>query len=123
MTDIDRTGGAGELRKNRIEKRDEYRKQRLNVVISSGESALRTAFLVNGGGAGALLAFFGQMSKQNLPAAAWVVNALLALIVGTAVAAVATGISFLPQYGCMMDGVDQNSAGSHAASQPRTLFW
>ena len=91
-----------ELRKSRIAKRDEFRKERLEVVVSSAESALKCAFLVNGGGAVALLAFFGQASRQGAPTSPWLSHALLALVIGTALAMVATGLSFLAQYGYMM---------------------
>lgn len=72
------------------------------MVVGSAESALKSAFLVNGGGAVALLAFFGQASRQGLPASSWLSLALLALVVGTALASTATGLSFLAQYGYMM---------------------
>ena len=89
------------LRKSRIAKRDEFRKERLEVVVSSAESALKSAFLVNGGGAVALLAFFGQATRQGATSP-WLSHALLALVIGTALATVATGLSFLAQYGYMM---------------------
>jgi hypothetical protein len=91
-----------ELRKSRIAKRDEFRKERLEVVVNSAESALKSAFLVNGGGAVALLTFFGQASRQGTPTSPWLAHALLALVIGTTLAAVATGLSFLAQYGYMM---------------------
>lgn len=91
-----------DLRKTRVAKRDEFRKARLDVVVTSAESALKSAFLVNGGGAVALLAFFGQASRQSLPSSSWLALALFILVVGTALAAVATGLSFLAQYGYMM---------------------
>jgi hypothetical protein len=56
-----------DLRKSRLAKRDDYRSDRLNVVVASAEAALKSAFLVNGGGAVALLAFFGQLWGQVLP--------------------------------------------------------
>jgi hypothetical protein len=104
-----------DLRKSRLAKRDEFRKARFDVVVSSAESALKSAFLVNGGGAVALLAFFGQASRQSLAATSWLSSALLALVVGTALASLATGLSFLAQYGYMM-GKRRSTFGRHARS-------
>jgi hypothetical protein len=96
------TSFTSDLRKNRIARRDEFRKARLDVVISSAESALKSAFLVNGGGAVALLAFFGQAARQSIPGSRWIALTLFVLVVGTALAAVATGLSFIAQYGYML---------------------
>lgn len=90
------------LRKNRLAKRDELRRSRLDIVVRSADSALRNAFLVNGGGAVALLAFFGQVSRQAGLSSSYIATALLLLVVGTFLAAVATGFSFLAQYGYMV---------------------
>ena len=91
-----------DLRKSRLAKREEFRKTRFDVVVSSAESALKSAFLINGGGAVALLAFFGQASRQPGPSSPWLALALFILVVGTALAAVATGLSFLAQYGYLV---------------------
>jgi hypothetical protein len=88
-----------DLRRIRLAKRDEFRKTRFDVVVKSAESALKSAFLVNGGGAVALLAFFGQAARQPGPPSSWLAIALFVLVIGTALAAVATGLSFLAQYG------------------------
>jgi hypothetical protein len=95
--------------------RDEFRKDRFEIVVSAAENALKNAFLVNGGGAVALLAFFGQASKQPGLGSAWLAWALLILVFGTAVAAVATGLSFLAQYG-YMTGKRRSLLGRHARS-------
>jgi hypothetical protein len=71
--------------------------------------------LVNGGGAVALLAFLGQASKQQGFSSAWLAWALLVLVIGTALAAVATGLSFLAQYG-YMTGKRRSMLGRHARS-------
>lgn len=106
---------VSDLRKSRIAKRDEFRKERFEIVVSSAESALKNAFLVNGGGAVALLAFFGQASKQPGFASGWLALALLVLVIGTALAAVATGLSFLAQYGYML-GKRRSPLGRNARS-------
>lgn len=104
-----------DLRKTRLAKRDKFRKERFEVVVASAENALKNAFLVNGGGAVALLAFFGQASKQPGFSSAWLAWALLVLVIGTAFAAVATGLSFLAQYGYMI-GKRRSILGRHARS-------
>ncbi len=93
-----------EPRKSRGEKLQDFRRQRFEVVVRSAESALKSAFLVNGGGAVALLTFFGQAmhgGKPNL-ATSYLAVALLMLVIGTAIAGLATGLSFLAQYGYFM---------------------
>jgi len=93
-----------ELRAARLARVEEFRKARFAVVASAAESALRSAFLVNGGGAVALLAFFGQATQQPRFSASvpLLAAALLVLVIGTALAGVATGLSFLAQYGYFM---------------------
>ena len=95
---------TGELRKSREAKVQAFRKERFGIVATSADSALKSAFLVNGGGAVALLAFFGQATTQARPAhvSSLLATALLILVVGTALAGVATGLSFLAQYGYFM---------------------
>jgi hypothetical protein len=89
------------LRKNRLARLNEFRDARLKHVISSAQSALRSAFLVNGGAAVALLAFFGHATDQCRAASVTrlLADALLVLVVGTALAGLATGLSFLAQFG------------------------
>src|SRR3954470_18863961 len=58
-----------ELRKDRQAKVTEFRKERFSSVTNSAESALKSAFLVNGGGAVALLAFFGPSPNPARTAA------------------------------------------------------
>lgn len=93
-----------ELRKSRAEKLQDFRKERFEVVVRSAESALKSAFLVNGGGAVALLTFFGQAMHggKPSPATSSLAVALLMLVIGTAIAGFATGLSFLAQYGYFM---------------------
>ena len=95
---------TSDLRRTRQAKVEEFRNARFAFVASSAESALKSAFLVNGGGAVALLAFFGQATQHaNLSAAvSGLAASLLVLVVGTALAGVATGLSFLALYGYFM---------------------
>jgi len=83
-------------------RRRSARDARLEATIASAQTALRTAVLVNGIGAIALLAFFSQAFKDAgnpLPGAGQLAAATLWLVAGTAVAGCATGLSFLAQYG------------------------
>ena len=82
----------------------QHRSERLPLTYSSAASALQSAFLANGGGAVALLAFYGQLLplQPPHPAAHGLALALLVLVVGAGLAAVATGLSFLAQYGYLM---------------------
>ena len=93
-----------DLRKTRREKLEAFRKNRFETVFSAAESALKSAFLVNGGGAVALIAFLGQAARQGQvnPSAHLLAFALLVLVIGTALAGLATGLSFLAQYGYFM---------------------
>lgn len=84
----------------------QYRSEHLSIVFASAASALQSAFLVNSGGAVALLAFFGQFiqaGKPN-PAMPGLTLALFILVFDTFLAGLATGLSFLAQYGYFMRG-------------------
>ena len=77
---------------------------RLDATVASAQTALKTAVLVNGAGAIALLTLFaGAFKDANpLPGAAQFAAATLWLVAGTAAGGAATGISFLAQYGQVM---------------------
>jgi hypothetical protein len=77
---------------------------RLDATIATAQTALKTAVLVNGAGAIALLTLFAGAFKDTnpLPGAAQFAAATLWLVAGTAAAGAATGISFLAQYGQLM---------------------
>jgi hypothetical protein len=92
------------VRQQRHEKVFEYRNRRLDIVVSSAQSALKTAFIVNGAGTVALVGLFAQAIQKPAAVfpAATLAEALFLLIVGTGLAALATGFSFLAQYGYML---------------------
>jgi hypothetical protein len=80
------------------------RPHRLDAALALAQTALKTAVLVNGAGAIALLALFAQAFKDAgpLPGAPQFAAATLWLVAGTAVAGCATGLSFLAQYGHLL---------------------
>lgn len=94
----------GDLRESRKAKLEAHRKERYGSVIASADAALKSAFLVNGGGAVALLAYFSQASTRVPPHAmnSLLRTSLLILVIGTACAGLATGLSFLAQYGYLV---------------------
>lgn len=81
-----------------------HRSDRLPITYASAASALQSAFLANGGGAVALLAFYGQLlaAQPHHPAASGLARALLVLVIGVGLAVAATGLSFLAQYGYLL---------------------
>ena len=67
-------------------------------VISAGQSALRSAFLMNGGGAVAVLAFIGNLANndpQRIPSLA---PSLTVFVSGVLLVAVASGATYLSQW-------------------------
>ena len=92
------------LRQARRELIAKHRSERLPITYASAASALQSAFLANGGGAVALLAFYGQLltTQPKHAAAAGLANALLAMVIGVGLAVAATGLSFVAQYGYLM---------------------
>lgn len=73
----------------------------LRATVSSGQAALQSALLINGGASAALLAFIGsiwsgQNAQQQIPAIAY---ALSQFVWGVLVSAVAAGFTYLSQSG------------------------
>ena len=67
-------------------------------VISAGQSALRSAFLMNGGGAVAVLAFIGNLANndpQRIPSLA---PSLTVFVTGVLLVTVASGATYLSQW-------------------------
>jgi hypothetical protein len=91
---------------------DQYRAQQqaklevFKTVIQSGQAALRTALVINGGAAVALLAFIGNLWSQlsqpgTTPSAVAVIadlaRSMLSFTGGVWLAAIATGTTYLTQ--------------------------
>jgi hypothetical protein len=67
-------------------------------VIQAGQSALRTAFLMNGGASVALLAFAGHLASIDPKRVPLVAPSLTIFVVGVLVAAIASGVTYLGQW-------------------------
>ncbi len=74
--------------------RDSFR-----AVIQAGQSALKNAILINGGGAAALLAFLGHIwiTKPVANISSYLPYSLLAFALGVLMAAIASGTTYLSQ--------------------------
>lgn len=67
-------------------------------VILAGQTALRTAFLMNGGATVALLAFLGRLSDQHQGKIAVFASALVVFVIGVSAITVASGTTYLSQW-------------------------
>jgi hypothetical protein len=79
----------------------EHNLEMLRATITTGQSALKSALLINGGAAAALLAFIGSAWSSNTIAEALpdISAALLLYVFGVLAAAVAAGATYLSQAG------------------------
>ena len=79
----------------------EHNLEMLRATITTGQSALKSALLINGGAAAALLAFIGSAWSSNKIAEALpnISAALLLYVFGVLAAAVAAGATYLSQAG------------------------
>ena len=79
----------------------EWNLEMLRSVITTGQSALKSALLINGAAAVALLAFIGNVlsSKQGSVLIAGIPCAMGYYVVGVLVAAMAAGFTYLSQAG------------------------
>ena len=68
------------------------------TVISAGQNALKTAFLMNGGATVAILAFLGKLSDQHQDKIAIFSSSLIVFVVGVLVITVASGSTYLSQW-------------------------
>ncbi|WP_460128003.1 hypothetical protein [Pseudomonas sp. S3_A09] len=67
-------------------------------VIQSGQNAVKTAFLMNGGASVAILAFIGKLTesnKQSIPEFAWT---LTLFVTGVFLISVTAGLTYLSQW-------------------------
>jgi hypothetical protein len=86
-----------------VEEHKHFHSQRIELfksVIQAGQSALKTAFLMNGGASLALLTFIGHLSKSpitqgKVPALA---ESLSTFVLGVIISALATGTTYLSQW-------------------------
>lgn len=68
-------------------------------VITAGQSALRSAILINGGAAIALLSFIGHIwnTKPSPPVAKGLACSLLIFVLGVLAGSISTGLTYLSQ--------------------------
>lgn len=92
-----------------------------NAVIAAGQSALKSAILINGGACVALLAFIGG-TLDSLPdktLLSWLLVSTFLLVLGTLFAAVASGLTYLSQK-CYQKG-DKSEKGDKVNNITITL--
>lgn len=79
----------------------EWNLEMLRAVITTGQSALKSALLINGAAAVALLAFIGNIwsSSKNPQTIAGIPSAMIYYVIGVLVTAVAAGFTYLSQAG------------------------
>ena len=79
----------------------EWNLEMLRSVITTGQSALKSALLINGAAAVALLAFIGNVwsSPKGPQTIAGIPSAMSYYVIGVLVAAVAAGFTYLSQAG------------------------
>jgi hypothetical protein len=66
-------------------------------VIMAGQNALKTAFLMNGSAAVALLAFLGKLSEQHQNKIAVFASSLVVFVIGVLAITIASGSTYLGQ--------------------------
>lgn len=80
-------------------------------VITSGQNALRTAFLLNGGAAVAILAFLGKLSDHHTDKIPLFASSLIIFVSGVLAIAIASGFTYLSQWIYAESGKWQYSTG------------
>lgn len=85
-------------------------------VIVTGQSALKSAMLLNGGAAVAMLAFVGKLVEHNSMSASEVAEAVLLFAIGALLATLATGSTYLSQMCYGLDGAEGTWKARIAAS-------
>jgi hypothetical protein len=68
------------------------------AVITAGQNAIKSSFLLNGGAAVALLAFIGHLASVNQEKVATFGNCLLPFTYGVLAVAVTSGLTYLCQW-------------------------
>lgn len=67
-------------------------------VISSGQAAIKTGFLLNGGASIAMLAFIGHLSENSAPLVPQFSLVLVPFTIGVLLSAVLSGVTYLSQW-------------------------
>jgi hypothetical protein len=67
-------------------------------VISSGQNALKTAFLMNGGATVAMLAFVGKLSDIHVSQIPVFASAMLFFVTGVLLVTISSGFTYMGQW-------------------------
>ena len=84
-----------------IEQNKNYHASQLEMfrsVIASGQNAIRTSFLMNGGASVALLAFIGHLAEIKPEHVASFANVLLPFVLGVLAMTITSGFTYLSQW-------------------------
>ncbi|MEI8355705.1 MAG: hypothetical protein WCG31_06395 [Deltaproteobacteria bacterium] len=80
-------------------------------VISAGQNALKTAFLMNGGATVAMLAFVGKLSDDHVSKIPVFSSAMVCFVIGVLLVTVSSGCTYLSQWFYFKPEKWQNKAG------------
>jgi len=67
-------------------------------VISAGQNALKTAFLMNGGATVAMLAFVGKLSEDHVAKIPVFSTAMVCFVIGVLLVTISSGATYLSQW-------------------------
>lgn len=89
--------GQEDLQAKILEGRNQYYFERLKVVTQAGNFALKSAILINGGASVAMLAFIGHLFSisEGIVRAEQLSSSLVVFAIGTLVAAIASGATYV----------------------------
>lgn len=99
---------------NWVETNKHQHAQRLEMfrsVITAGQGAIKSSFLLNGGAAVAVLAFIGHLAQFNAPKVPVFAACLLPFAYGVLAIAVTSGFSYLSQWLYASPGEKARKAG------------
>lgn len=77
---------------------NEFRREMFRSVITAGQGAIRSSFLLNGGAAVALLAFIAHLTQISPGKVGMFAGCLLPFVIGVLVATATSGFTYLSQW-------------------------
>ncbi|ALI05591.1 MULTISPECIES: hypothetical protein [Pseudomonas] len=81
-------------------------------VMQSGQNAIKTSFLMNGGASVAILAFIGKLTESNKPNIPIFAETLTLFVIGVFLISVTAGLTYLSQWFYAEDSSRKQLAGS-----------
>lgn len=75
-----------------------YSVEMFRSVITAGQNALRTSFLMNGGSSMAMLAFIGHLATEVPEKVQLFASSLTVFVIGVLIVAIASGTTYLSQW-------------------------